>query len=277
MAIMTPGGAMVGALAAVLTDAPAELRELQHQRVVQQTLVPQVGVEREQAVAERAHQIRVRARAGVALAGVRVEAAGLHPVDPRADAADDRAGDRAKRQREPVVRIGQRWHVGVDRRDAVERVRARRAPSRSRTRAAGDSGAHTTPCASPRCARSSASAAPFGLDRLYVAASGMAGTRYGARHERARRLTRRVPARERIDRRRQRVEVPSEPADARGELGSRRPPDVRALEMRPARIRVPRALDDREPPLVEDLSQAGQPRMKAERPADWLSLPICST
>ena len=42
-----PGGAVVGALAAVLADAPAELGELQHERVVEQALVLQVGVERE--------------------------------------------------------------------------------------------------------------------------------------------------------------------------------------------------------------------------------------
>ena len=59
--------------------------------------------------------------------------------------------------------------------------------------------------------------------------------------------------------------LPSQPTPE-GELGSRRPPDVRALEVGPAGVRVARPLDNREPPLVEDVSQAGQPRMKAERP-----------
>src|SRR5688572_9229959 len=48
--------AVVRAAAAVLADPPAELRELQHERVVQQTLVAQVVVEGQQAVAEGAHQ-----------------------------------------------------------------------------------------------------------------------------------------------------------------------------------------------------------------------------
>ena len=50
---MTPAGAVIRALAPVLTDAAAELRELQHQGVVQQSLVPQVVVEGEHAIAER--------------------------------------------------------------------------------------------------------------------------------------------------------------------------------------------------------------------------------
>ena len=56
-----PGGAVVGALAAVLVDAAAELRELQHERVAQQPLVRQVGVERGQRAVDRAHQVGVGA------------------------------------------------------------------------------------------------------------------------------------------------------------------------------------------------------------------------
>ena len=74
-----PGCAMVGALAAVFRNPPAELRELQYQRVVEEALVLKIGVESQKAVAERAHEIRIRPTAGDTLASVRIETTGFAP------------------------------------------------------------------------------------------------------------------------------------------------------------------------------------------------------
>ena len=80
-----------------------------------------------------------------------------------------------------------------------------------------------------------------------------------------RRLGERVPRDERIDRPRERGQVLAEPSwsGAVGRVGRR--PDIRALEMRPARIRVANALDQRQAALTEDVQQARQPWMQAER------------
>src|SRR3989442_2624110 len=53
--------AVIGALAAVFADAAPELREAQDQRVLEESLVLEIVVEREQAVVERSHQVVVRA------------------------------------------------------------------------------------------------------------------------------------------------------------------------------------------------------------------------
>ena len=58
---MLRAGAVVGALAAVLADAAAELRVDEDDGVVQHALRAQVVVERLQAVAERRHQVDVGA------------------------------------------------------------------------------------------------------------------------------------------------------------------------------------------------------------------------
>src|SRR5215813_13014533 len=61
-------GAVVGSLAAVFGDTSAELRELDHQRAVEQPLVPQILIEGEDAVADRRHQRAVGTAARIALA-----------------------------------------------------------------------------------------------------------------------------------------------------------------------------------------------------------------
>src|SRR5579872_4760612 len=74
-----------------------------------------------------------------------------------------------------------------------------------------------------------------------------------------------VPADERVDRGRQRVKVSAEPAEALGIVGIRGGPDVGALEVGPARVRIARALDEREITLFEDLFEAAQPGVQPER------------
>ncbi len=71
---------------------------------------------------ERRHQRVVRpvGHVGV-LARMRVESAGLHPVDARAHTARDGTGDHLQRLPEPVVGISHRRCVGRDLGDAIER------------------------------------------------------------------------------------------------------------------------------------------------------------
>jgi hypothetical protein len=114
-------GAVIGPLAAVLLDTPAEFRELKDQRFPEQPLVAQVGVERKEPVADRRHQRRVAAAAGVALRGVRVEPAGLDPIHARARAAHERTGNRTQRKRETIVGVRRRARVGGHGRDLVQR------------------------------------------------------------------------------------------------------------------------------------------------------------
>jgi hypothetical protein len=59
---------VIGSLAAVFRNAAAEFRELNHQRAVEQPLILQVLVKREEAVANRRHQRRIAAAARIALA-----------------------------------------------------------------------------------------------------------------------------------------------------------------------------------------------------------------
>ena len=97
------GRAVVGALAAVLGDAAAELRELEHERVAR-AAPGSAGRCRTpvSAVVQRRHQVRVRPVGRVrVLPRVRVEAAGLHPEHLRADAL---APSRRRRSAAPAPR-----------------------------------------------------------------------------------------------------------------------------------------------------------------------------
>ena len=90
----------------------------------------------------------------------------------------------------------------------------------------------------------------------------------GPRQQRARRLTHGGPRRQRIDRRRQRIEIAAEPAGALRRARVAGGPDVGALEMRAARVRIAGALDDRQPAGVEDASSGRRSRgCKPERVA----------
>ena len=117
------------------------------------------------------------------------------------------------------------------------------------------------------CRAACASAPVFGLANAYSATLGIDGDAHRPRQQRPRRLAYRRPGGQRIDGRRHRIEIAAQPAGAlrRRRIGGR--PDVGALEMRAARVRVAGALDDREPAGVEDGAQAGQPRVQAERVA----------
>src|ERR1043165_4457200 len=88
---------MVSSLATVLGDATTEFGELDQHRVVQQTLVSKVVVERRDRFIDGRHQGGGTATAGIPLAGVRVVATGGYPVDACSRAANDRSGDRPQR------------------------------------------------------------------------------------------------------------------------------------------------------------------------------------
>ena len=111
---------MVGAVAAVLAHPTPELRELQNERVTEQALIHQVGVEGEESTVEGRHQLRIPTVDRI-LAGVGVVAASLHPVDLGADADRDRAGHRLQRGPKPGVRVGRRRRVVGDRGNPLQR------------------------------------------------------------------------------------------------------------------------------------------------------------
>ena len=261
--------AVVGALGAVLGDAAAELGELQQRRLVEQPLVLHVGVERRDRAVDRRHQALVGAggrRAG-ALLGMRVVAAGLHPEHLGADAADDRPGDRAQRVAEAGVRIGRGRRVLRHLGDAVHgRERALRRGVDERQVRAVDR--HVRRDARRRGARVALirRAAVRARERVLRRARNRRH-RDGARDHRPRQLAVGVPADQRIDRQRQRVEVAPEPARALRRGHARRRPDVGAEEVRAAQVRIAGALDHGHAALVEDVAQADQVRVQAERVA----------
>jgi hypothetical protein len=113
---------MVGALAAILRDAAPKLGELQHKRIVQQSLVTKVRVEGANRVAVGAHEARIGSSALHALGRVRIEPSGLHPVDASAESAHDRTRHGTKRDRQPVVWIGDGPPIVGDRRNKVKGV-----------------------------------------------------------------------------------------------------------------------------------------------------------
>ena len=221
---------MIGALTAVLGNAPAELRELQHERIAEQTLIAQVHVERLKPVPDGPHQVRVGAASGVTFRGVRVESTCLHPEDARPDAASDRSGHGLERQRKAIVLIGGRAGIGGHDGHAVERQHGglRAGVHKREVRPiqwhVGDE---------PRRGRAF-------IRRFHagVRAGESVGPRvrnrrhrHGIAVERTRRLTRRVPPGEGVDGGWQRLEIPSEPAIA-GRAGRiAGAPDVQACEM----------------------------------------------
>ena len=252
---------MVGALAAVLGDAAAELRELQNHRVAEQPLITQVVVKRAHRVAVGSHQVRVVAGSLVALPRVRVEAAGLHPVDARAGAANDGAGDGAQRNRKTVVLIRHGAGIGGDCGDAIERLQC-----------AGRTAVHQRQLrAIHRNVRRDARRRGAFVQRLrgIVRAVETVRPRVGncrhadlARRQRAGKLACGRPSRERV--RGYGLEIAPEPSHACGVGRICGSPDVEPLEMRAARIQVPGALDDRQPAFVENVTEAAKPGMQPE-------------
>ena len=108
----------------------------------------------------------------------------------------------------------------------------------------------------------SASAALFGLLKLYGPRVRNRRHAHLARRQRAGKLACRRPSRQRI--RGYGLEIAPEPSHACrvGRIcGS---PDVEPLEMRAARIQVPGALDDRQPAFVENVPEAAKPGMQPE-------------
>jgi hypothetical protein len=83
--------------------------------------------------------------------------------------------------------------------------------------------------------------------------------------KRPRRFSRGVPRGQGIERTRQRVEITSEPTRTGRRLRVGGAPDVRGLEVGPARVRIPGSLHERETPFVEYVQQSAKPRMQPER------------
>jgi hypothetical protein len=85
------------------------------------------------------------------------------------------------------------------------------------------------------------------------------------RLQHVRQARRRVPADQRIDRRRERIEIAPDPAEPLRvvRIGGR--PDVGAGEVRAALVLVAGPLDQGQLALVENLLQASEPRMESER------------
>ena len=193
-----------------------------------------------------------------------VVAAGLHPVDARADPARDRACDHLQRLRKAVVRIRHRRRVSGDLRDAIERgERGLRGRIDERQMRLIDGHVRRDARrALPRCLR--LDAAVRAGKRVFCDAWNR-GNANRPCEERARGLAHGRPRRQRIDRRRHAIQIAAEPADAlrRRRVAGR--PDVGALEVRAARVVVAGALDDREPAGVEDRAKVGEARVEAER------------
>ena len=256
---------VIGAAAAVLADPPAKLRERQHERVVQQAKVSHVVVERRQPVVERRHQPGVRAAVGRRpLRRVRVEAAGLHPEHARPDALRHRAGNGAQRLAESIVRIRNARLVLADRRHAIERGE-RRLRRRADERDVRLVDRHMRRDVDRRALLERCFGARVGAVECVRRNIRNRRDRHACHQQRVRRIAGGIPRRERIERRRKRGQVPSHPsvADRAGWICRR--PDVGAREMRTARVLVTGALNQRQPALVEDVAQAGQLRMQAER------------
>ena len=259
---------MIGAgrvAAAVLADAAAELREAENERVVEHPLVLQIVVERKQAVVQRRHQVVIRAVGLVdVLRRVIVEAAGRHVEHLRADALVHRAGHGPHRQAERRVGIRERRRVVGHGGDAVER-------GKRRLRAFVDERHFGT---TDRDVRVHAHRRGLLGGRLGtgVRARERVSCRVGDRgygdvvgRQDARQAAGCVPSDQRIDRRRQRIEIPAYPAEALRVAGIAGRPNIRTGEMRPALIRIAGALHEREPALIEDLLQAGEARVQAQR------------
>ena len=256
---------MIGALAAVLGDAPSELGERQHQRVVQQPEILQIGVERCQPVIQRHHQLDVGARVrGRVLRRVRVEATRLHPEHLGADALGHRARDRLQRLAKPVIGIGDARLVGAHCRHAVERGHRglrRRADKRDvrlvdrYVRRDADGG------------RSLEHGLVSGIRTVegIPADARDRGDRHRRGLQRVRRVASGVPRNQWIERRRKRGEVTPHPPVARRIRRVSRGPDVGAGEMRSAGVLVPDALDQRESTLIEDILQPSEFRMQTQR------------
>ena len=191
---------------------------------------------------------------------------------------DDRAGDGAERLREAVVGIGHRRHVGVDLRDAIERGEGGLRGGVDERRGAAGRPAGATRSAA-RCSRAN--------DRV--------GWRVRARRTRSRRRSestarrRCAPAACAASRAPSTMPVsgstgdgsvsryrPSQPVPC-GERRVAGGPDVGALEMRTARVRIAGALDDRQTAGVEDRSSGRGSRGCSPSALPARSLPICST
>ena len=266
IAIMTAAGAVIGALAAVFEDATAELGELQHQRVVravpgcggpcrtQRTPSPNVPIRLR--VARR----RRRFPWPACVSNPPVCTQNTRVPMPR----DDRSSHGPQRQRESVVRIRHRRYV--DRRP-TPRDRAWRTPPAhwcSRTTDAAD---RPAACEAIRVAvaRSLTPRRRYSDSRTRRSrAFGIAGT-LTSRDMSARGSSCVVFQPESGSTGRHRLEVASQPARVRLARRIGRAPDVRALEMRAARVLIAGALHDRQAALVEDASQAGETRVQAER------------
>jgi hypothetical protein len=222
-------------------------------------------VSRGHAVVERRHQVGVGAVVRV-LAGVRIVAAGLYPEDLGPYAARHRASDRAQRLAEPVVGIRDRRRVRRDLGDAIERGERRDRTAVDERQVRAVDGHVRGDCRGGRALEGRLARVALVGARERI--SGHVRDRRHADvpgHQRPRRLARGVPPHERVDRARQRIGIPAEPPGPlrRGRVGRR--PDVGAEKMRPARVRVSRALDDREPAGIEDLLQPRETRMETER------------
>ena len=188
--------------------------KLQDQRVVEQALVLQIVVEREQAVVQRRHQVVVRAVGRVdVLRRVRVEAAGRHVEDARADRP---ASSRRRRPAAPgrsrcsdTPATGDSWPPS-------RRDRAWRAPPaccRRRRRARAGRPARATRCAPRSIVPPPPPRRRSGSRRRTPPGSRSPGPRVCA-WQHVRQAAGGVPADQRIDRRRQRIEIAADPAES---------------------------------------------------------------
>ena len=101
-----PGCAMVGALAAVFRNPPAELRELQYQRVVEEALVLKIGVKSRRPSPNVPMRFAYAPPPATPWPACVSKPPVYAPEYFRPDSADHRACHRAQGQRESVVRIG---------------------------------------------------------------------------------------------------------------------------------------------------------------------------
>ena len=190
----------------------------------------------------------------------------VHPEHLRPDASDHRARDGPQRLPEAVV--ADRSRVGAyvaTVRDAIER---------------GERGLRV-PFTNARCGRSTGTC--DAIRSAAVRSSRGLGAGVRARERVRRRIRNRrhatcarhaacaavapvvFHADQRIDGRRQRVEIAAQPAGALRLPGSA--VDQMSVPRKCERLwfAIAGALDDREPALIEDLPQAGQPRVQPER------------
>ena len=184
-----------------------------------------------------------------------------------------RAGDHLQRLAEAVVRIRHR-RLDTCPTDATRSSVGHRLPAPWCRRTTGAAGrpARATRCSPPRRALERGFGAGVRAGERIGLRVGIAATPTPDAWQRVRRVARRRPRGERIERRpAAMLEIAAEPARCPASSTGRRGPDVGAGEMRAARVLVADALNERELALIEDVAAARSAADAARAACRWVA------